>query len=95
MTLRSTLLAAGLTLLPVLASADGHTSEFVGEKGYVDEAFGEKGYVPPVAARPYHAPITHAPRKRAVKIVTLPPCPAGYTGMYRGNLYCVQGRLVH
>ena len=99
MALRTLILAAACALLPLVASADDHllapADEAYGQKGYVGEAYGQKGYVPPVAYHPTPAPTYHAPRKKAVKIVTLPPCPANYTGMYRGTLYCIEGKLVH
>jgi uncharacterized membrane protein YphA (DoxX/SURF4 family) len=87
---KAALLAAGLALgLPLMAAAEGHTSDYVGAKGYV----GEKGYVP---AADYHAPVKVRVHKvrRPVRVVALPPCPVNYTGFYRGTLFCRDGKLV-
>ena len=89
---------AMLLALPGALAAEGHTSEFVGNKGYTgaSEAYGAKGYVPPAGAHAYHAPRrAYHKVRRPVKVVAVPPCPLGYTGMYRGTLYCIEGKLVH
>jgi hypothetical protein len=64
------------------------------------EAYGQKGYVGPVtyaAPKSYHGKHhghVHA-RKKVVRVVAVPPCPVNYTGMYRGTLYCLHGKIVH
>ncbi len=84
-------LFAAASALPALA--DGHTDEFFGAKGYV----GDKGYIGEVATpepvRQDHVVYsTHRTRVRHVQQFTVPGCPERFTGIYRGTLYCVNGR---
>ncbi|NNE51037.1 MAG: hypothetical protein HKN30_01380 [Sulfitobacter sp.] len=81
------MVAVGLAAaMPVTAMAEGHTSEFPGNKGYVGDkgTLNDAGYLPPQTQR----------AKKAVRVVSVPPCPPDFTGLYRGTLYCLNGKLV-
>lgn len=88
-------LAVCLGLFGSGLAADGHTSEFVGTKGYVEE-MGEKGYVGPVVTHHHvygRVTIRHRSERRGSgPLYVVPPCPPNFNGMYRGTLYCVDGR---
>ena len=96
---RTMSLVLALAAAPFAALADGHTSEFAGNKGYV----GGKGYVGEAAPRPVtqqrYAGNKHngsqPKRFRRGPILAVPGCPTGFNGMYRGTLYCVNGRPLH
>lgn len=90
---RRAVMAATLSLLPLAAGADGHTDELYGAKGYV----GDKGYVGQVAApRPitkdHYAGAKYSTRVRHAEQWQVPGCPPNFSGMFRGTLYCVNGR---
>ena len=99
--MRKLMNAAGLTLFLGVAAgaalADGHTAEYAGTKGYVGDA-GAKGYVHAQAAHHVtynHLIIRHRTERRgAGPLYAVPGCPAGFNGMWRGNLYCVDGRAM-
>ena len=78
------------------AFADGHTSEFAGGKGYIEEA-GAKGYVGPETTVRYVRGdvliIQHRSERRgAGPLYPVPGCPPGFNGLFRGNMYCINGR---
>ena len=97
--MRKTWKLAGLVLAASLAAgavaADGHTAEYVGNKGYIGDA-GAKGYVGPVAAHSHprgYLIIRHRSERRGSgPLYAVPGCPPGFNGMFRGTLYCVDGR---
>ena len=81
--------------LPFSAQGEGHDGQYVGSKGYV----GEKGYVAETAARPVRQSQNKSNGSQPKRVYygerwTVPGCPAGFNGMYRGNLYCVNGRPI-
>ena len=88
-------LALALGLAAGAVGAEGHTSEYAGNKGYVGDV-GAKGYVGPTAtyAHPHGANIFRhrSERRGSGPIFAAPVCPEGFNGMFRGTLYCVDGR---
>ena len=93
---RRVAMAAVLGLLPLSAGADGHTDDAYGAKGYV----GEKGYVGQVATpRPItkdrYVGAKYSTRVRHAEQWQVPGCPPNFNGMFRGTLYCVNGRPIH
>ncbi len=96
--LTKALVLATAMAMPVAAVAEGHTSEYAGSKGYV----GEKGYVAETAQprqvthQAYHG--NKYSNRRVVAAADrwqVPGCPHGFNGMYRGTLYCIDGRPIH
>jgi hypothetical protein len=78
-------------LLPVSVQADGHSDAYAGSKGYVGK----------VAAQPakqnYAKARTNGSQPKRVRNTvryTVPGCPPRFNGMYRGTLYCVDGRPI-
>ena len=94
-----------LALSTSVACADNHTSEFAEEDAKsvaVDTGVGSKGYVAPT---PANLAAAHAPRGRLIMVhrserrgpgplYHAPGCPEGFNGLFRGTLYCVDGRPV-
>ncbi|GLQ25727.1 hypothetical protein [Sulfitobacter pacificus] len=92
--LKTQTLAAVVALasaLPMAVQADGHSDAYVGAKGYVGE----------VAVRPtkqyYPKDRSNGSQPKRVRSTvryTVPGCPPKFNGMYRGTLYCVDGRPI-
>jgi len=77
--------------MPLAVQAEGHSDTYVGAKGYVGE----------VNARPAKQYRTkdrtngsQPKRVRSTVRYTVPGCPPKFNGMYRGTLYCVDGRPI-
>lgn len=94
-------ICAGLAVAGGAAMADGHTSEFAGTKGNLvaDDSLGSKGYVPPQAGiQPgYRGHLIYrhrSERRGSGPLFHVPACPANFNGMFRGTLYCVDGRPI-
>lgn len=92
-----------LMLSTGVAWAENHTSDFVEEdakSAVVDTQVGSKGYVAPTPANlaAAHAPrghliIVHRSERRGPgPLYHVPGCPPGFNGMFRGTLYCINGR---
>ena len=95
---RFTSALAGVALSCGAVLADGHTSDHAGGKGYIEEA-GAKGYVGPQAEVRYvrgdRLIIQHRSERRGSgPLYHVPGCPPGFNGIYRGNLYCINGRPI-
>lgn len=95
-TARTTGAAIAFALSCGAAWAEAHTSEFAGDKGYVEEV-GAKGYVAPEPAVRYVRGdaliIRHRSERRgAGPLYHVPGCPPGFNGLFRGNMYCIDGR---
>ncbi|MGC1503469.1 MAG: hypothetical protein WA782_04935 [Sulfitobacter sp.] len=77
--------------LPMTAQADGHSEVYAGSKGYVGE-------VTPRPAQQYQTNAStngsQPKRVRSAIRYTVPGCPPKFNGMYRGTLYCVDGRPI-
>ncbi|WP_281992663.1 hypothetical protein [Sulfitobacter geojensis] len=94
MMLKTQLLAVSVGLvssLPMAVQADGHSDIYAGSKGYVGK----------VDARPtqqYYSKDrsngSQPKRVRSTVRYTVPGCPPRFNGMYRGTLYCVDGRPI-
>lgn len=81
-------LAAILAVVAIAgtATAEGHT----GEKGFVPARELNpvvEHHVHPVAKHPHHVR-TRLP----VEFVAVPTCPPRFNGMFRGTLYCINGK---
>ena len=85
-------LALGLSL-PMAAGAESHNNAEVGAKGYVAETASAR----PVTSQCYYGQKYNEygqRHKRPVEVFASPNCPANFTGMFRGTLYCVNGKLL-
>lgn len=77
--------------LPMAVLADGHSNVYAGTKGYV----GEVAPRPTQQYRPNSSVNGEQPKRvRSVVRYTVPGCPPRFNGMYRGTLYCVDGRPI-
>ncbi|MFK7836673.1 MAG: hypothetical protein AB8B60_10665 [Sulfitobacter sp.] len=98
--MRAAAAVACIALMPLAGMAEGHAEQGYGAKGYV----GGKGYVAPAsqqhrvaAERPYvrgQSFGTFTTRLSSSRKWRVPGCPTGFNGMYRGDIYCVNGRPI-
>lgn len=91
---RAFLLGAAVAVtsaLPMSVAADGHTNNYIGNKGYVGEA------PRPVTKQHYHGGKYrgHNRKRRHAELLTPPTCPVGFFGLFRGTLYCHDGKLLN
>ncbi|MEP5728426.1 MAG: hypothetical protein ABJL67_03520 [Sulfitobacter sp.] len=84
------------------AQNENASAEFDGSKGFV----GDKGYVADTVAPQTRqvAVKEHVPGRtfgtfsttpKHLRVWTVPGCPAGFNGMFRGGLYCRDGKPMY
>lgn len=92
-TTRAVLLSAvvaATAALPTVGMADGHTSEFAGNKGFVGDK-GYVGYVPRAPRKTHHRMVRKRTHAQAAAATI---CPHNFYGMYRGTMMCQAGKVL-